>query len=115
VGLDARNGFITTHGWTETATITPVELGLRMAGIGVRHALFTDVSRDGALSGSNVQATIELAQQTTLQVIASGGVATLDELTLLSKSGVVAGAVIGMALYTEQFTLQEAIRLTKQG
>jgi len=115
VGLDARNGFITTHGWTETATITPVELGLRMAGIGVRHALFTDVSRDGALSGSNIQATIELAQQTTLQVIASGGVATLDELTLLSKSGVVAGAVIGMALYTEQFTLQEAIQITQQG
>jgi phosphoribosylformimino-5-aminoimidazole carboxamide ribotide isomerase len=59
-----------------------LQLGLRMAEMGVRHALFTDVSRDGALSGSNVQATIELAQQTTLQVIASGGVATLDELTL---------------------------------
>ncbi|MFZ4826095.1 MAG: 1-(5-phosphoribosyl)-5-[(5-phosphoribosylamino)methylideneamino]imidazole-4-carboxamide isomerase [Phototrophicaceae bacterium] len=115
VGLDARDGFITTHGWTETATITPTALGLRMAEMGVRHALFTDVSRDGALSGSNVQATIELAEQTHLQVIASGGVATLDELMLLAKSGVVAGAVIGMALYTNQFTLQEAIQLTERG
>ena len=115
VGLDARDGFITTHGWTETATITPLELGLRMAEAGVQHALFTDVSRDGILSGANVPATIELAQKSGLQVIASGGVASLTELATLVKSEVVAGAVIGMALYTQQFTLSEAIQLTQQG
>lgn len=115
VGLDARDGFITTHGWTETETITPLELGLRMAEVGIRHALFTDVSRDGILSGANVPATIELAQQSGLQVIASGGVASLAELKTLMESEVVAGAVIGMALYTHQLTLREAIQLTQQG
>ncbi|QPC80956.1 1-(5-phosphoribosyl)-5-[(5-phosphoribosylamino)methylideneamino]imidazole-4-carboxamide isomerase [Phototrophicus methaneseepsis] len=114
VALDARDGKVTTHGWMETSDLTPIEVGQAMAGRGVRHALFTDVSRDGMLTGTNTDATIELAQETGLQVIASGGVATLEELTTLANSGAIAGAVIGMALYTKQFTLVQAIEAVQE-
>jgi len=109
VALDARDGKITTHGWTNTTDTTPAELGRAMAAKGVRHALFTDVSRDGGLQGANIGATIQLARDTGLQVIASGGVTTLEEIRLLARSGAVAGAVIGMALYTGQLNLEAAL------
>lgn len=108
VALDARGGKIATHGWQQTADMTPVELGKQMAALGVKHALYTDVSRDGGLQGVNVAGTVNLARETGLQVIASGGVSLLDDLRALAASGAVAGAVIGMALYERRFTLQEA-------
>lgn len=114
VALDARDGFITTHGWTEKASITPTDLGKLMVKRGVRHALFTDVSRDGKLSGVNIEATVALGRDTGLQVIASGGVSTLDEIKTLAASKHVAGAVIGMALYTDQMTVADAIAATKE-
>ncbi|NDJ61483.1 MAG: 1-(5-phosphoribosyl)-5-((5-phosphoribosylamino)methylideneamino)imidazole-4-carboxamide isomerase, partial [Chloroflexi bacterium] len=86
VALDARDGQITTHGWQQTAAITPVELGIKLAERGVRHALYTDVSRDGQMTGVNLDATIALAQATGLQVIASGGVSTLDDIRQLAAS-----------------------------
>lgn len=109
VALDARNGKVTTHGWTEVSELTPVEVGQAMAARDVRHALFTDVSRDGMLTGANGQATIELADKTGLQVIASGGISTIDELVQLSESGSVAGAIVGMALYQGLFSLEAAL------
>jgi len=109
VALDARGGKVTTHGWQQASEHTPAEVGREMANIGVRHALYTDVSRDGSLEGVNVAATVALAQATGLQVIASGGVSQLRELEQLRASGAVAGAVIGMALYEGRFTLPEAI------
>lgn len=111
VGLDARDGKITTHGWQQTADQTPAELGRQMAARGVRHALYTDVSRDGELSGVNIAATVELARATGLQVIASGGVSTPDDIRKLAESGQVAGAIIGMALYTGQIQLIDAIQI----
>lgn len=110
VALDARDGLVTTHGWTSSTEVTPVELGAAMAARGVRHALFTDVSRDGKLSGVNISATVTLGRQTGLQVIASGGVSTLHEIQQLRDSGHVAGAVIGMALYKGLLTLENALR-----
>ena len=109
VALDARDGVVTTHGWQQKTALTPTEFGLQMRAIGVKHALYTDVSRDGNLSGSNVAATIALGQATGLQVIASGGVSTLEEIRQLAASGSVAGAVIGMALYERRLALSEAI------
>lgn len=109
VALDARGGKIATHGWQQTADMTPVELGQKMATLGVQHALYTDVSRDGGLQGVNLIGTVKLARETGLQVIASGGVSSLDDVRLLAASGAVAGAVIGMALYERRFTLREAI------
>jgi len=109
VALDARNGQVATHGWQQVADITPARLGQAMARAGVRHALFTDVSRDGRLSGVNIGATVALAKDTGLQVVASGGVRSIAEIRTLRESGLVAGAVIGMALYRGQLTLQDAL------
>lgn len=113
VALDARDGLVTTHGWTEKTAMTPVELGVKMAEVGVRHALFTDVSRDGKLSGVNAAATIALGRETGLQVIASGGVTTLAEIEQLCDSGQVAGAVIGMALYEGKLKLVDVLEAAK--
>lgn len=109
VALDARDGKVTTHGWQEISDFTPVELGRAMVLQGVLHALYTDISRDGNLSGVNIDATIALGRDTGLEVIASGGVSTLDEIRLLAKSGYVAGAVIGMALYEGRLKLRDAL------
>ncbi|MCU0512022.1 MAG: 1-(5-phosphoribosyl)-5-[(5-phosphoribosylamino)methylideneamino] imidazole-4-carboxamide isomerase [Anaerolineae bacterium] len=114
VALDARDGKIATRGWTTVTDETPVSLGRAMAARGVRHALFTDVGRDGGLAGSALDETIDLARQTGLQVIASGGVSRLDEITTLARSGAVAGAVIGMALYRGEMTLADALAAAQQ-
>ena len=110
VALDAKNGKVATHGWTELSAFTPVELGARLYARGARHALYTDVKRDGGMSGVNIADTVALGQETGLQVIASGGVSALSQIVQLARSGSVAGAVIGMALYQEQFTLGEALK-----
>lgn len=109
IALDARGGRIATRGWTETTDQTPAAFGAQLAQIGVRHALYTDVARDGLLTGAAVEATIALARETGLSVIASGGVASANEIRALAASGVVGGAVIGMALYTGQLTLPDAL------
>jgi len=113
VALDARDGKVTTHGWQQSAEITPIEFGKQMAALGTIHALYTDVNRDGGLAGSNVAGTITLGRETGLQVIASGGVSTLEEIRQYARSGVVAGAVIGMALYEKRLSLREALEAAK--
>jgi len=113
VALDARDGMVTTHGWTAQTSVTPAELGKAMSQRGVKHALFTDVSRDGKLSGVNIDATVALGQTTGLQVIASGGVMAVDEIRALKASGVVAGAVVGMALYENLLTLEDALEAAR--
>jgi phosphoribosylformimino-5-aminoimidazole carboxamide ribotide isomerase len=113
IALDARNGKVTTRGWQQATEITPVELGKQMVAHGARHALYTDVSRDGQLSGVNVTSTVDLARETGLQVIASGGVSTIDDILLLQKSGSVAGAILGTALYENRIDLEKAIQLAR--
>jgi len=111
VALDARNGKITTHGWQKITALTPAQFGKQLAESGLKHALYTDVSRDGALTGVNVEATIALAHESGLQVIASGGVSSLDDIRQLAQSRAVAGVIIGMALYEKQLTLEEALAI----
>ncbi len=111
VALDARDGWVVTHGWQKLSQWTPTDLGKRFAGDGVRHALYTDVARDGDLSGVNIEGTVKLARETGLAVIASGGVASLDDITGLRMAGNVAGVVIGKALYEHKFMLDDAIRI----
>lgn len=110
VALDARDGQVTTHGWQQISTATPAELGKRLAASGARHALYTDVSRDGELGGVNVAATAELARQTGLSVIASGGVSGLADVIALRAAGGVAGVVLGKALYEGRIDLAEALK-----
>ena len=113
VALDARDGKITTHGWQQATELTPLDYGRFMAQQGVRHALYTDVARDGQLTGSDVERTIALGRDSGLQVIASGGVATVAEITQLAASGTVAGVIIGMALYEGRLTLTEALNAAR--
>lgn len=113
VALDAKDGKVTTHGWTELSEHTPIEFGRMLAKNGVKHALYTDVKRDGSLLGVNIHDTISLGRNTGLAVIASGGVSHMSEIEQLAHSGAVAGAVIGMALYEKKLTLQEALLAAK--
>lgn len=115
VALDAKDGQIATHGWQTTSTLTPTTFGQQIASLGIRHALYTDVRRDGSLTGVNIEDTIALGRDTGLQVIASGGVSTVDEITQLARSGIVAGAIIGMALYEGKLTLQAALEAAQKG
>ena len=113
VGLDAKDGMVATHGWQKVSQVSAVELGHRMAALGVELALFTDISRDGLLSGVNVQATATLADLTGLQVIASGGVANLDDIRALKRHEHygIDGVIIGQALYTNALELPTALEI----
>lgn len=115
VALDARDGKVTTHGWTALSTAAPVDIGSWFFAKGVRHALYTDVKRDGMLSGANIEDTVALARETGLRVIASGGISSAVEIERLAASGVVAGAIIGMALYLNRIALGDALRAARGG
>jgi phosphoribosylformimino-5-aminoimidazole carboxamide ribotide isomerase len=115
VGLDARDGLVATHGWQQTSHLTAVELGRQMAQRGIETVIYTDIARDGMLSGVNISATASLATQTGLQVIASGGVSSIDDIRGLCEvaSMGVAGVIIGRAIYTGDVRLPEAIATAK--
>ncbi len=112
VGIDARKGQVQTHGWKEAAPVTAIELAQRWAGAGVRWAIFTDVARDGMGSGLNLKATTQLALKTGLHVIASGGVASLEDVRQTYKAGL-SGVIIGRALYEGQVALEDALLINQ--
>ncbi|MDU1846519.1 MAG: 1-(5-phosphoribosyl)-5-[(5-phosphoribosylamino)methylideneamino]imidazole-4-carboxamide isomerase [Niallia nealsonii] len=111
IGIDAKNGYVATHGWLSTSEVKAVELGKRFADAGAETFIFTDIATDGMLSGPNVEAIEELAIVTKKEVIASGGVSSMEDLNRLKEIYVkgVGGAIIGKALYEKKFTLQEAL------
>lgn len=101
VGIDARGGMVAVKGWTETSSISAMELALRFEDAGVAAIVFTDIDRDGAMGGVNIDATVDLAFALSTPVIASGGVSSLDDLRALKReqaSGV-EGVIVGRALY----------------
>ncbi|MBM7623290.1 1-(5-phosphoribosyl)-5-[(5-phosphoribosylamino)methylideneamino]imidazole-4-carboxamide isomerase [Sporohalobacter salinus] len=113
VGIDAKNGYVATEGWLETSDTTAVELGKAMQQSGVKRVVFTDISKDGTLTGPNIESTKELAHKTDLKVIASGGVSKLTDieaLIALEKFGV-EGVITGKALYSNNLDLKAAINL----
>ena len=101
VGIDARDGKVAVKGWVETSEITALELALRFEDAGVAAIVFTDIDRDGAMGGVNVDATADLAFALSTPVIASGGLSSLDDIKLLKaeESAGIEGAIIGRALY----------------
>jgi phosphoribosylformimino-5-aminoimidazole carboxamide ribotide isomerase len=111
VGIDARNGEVLVRGWEQQGETTAVELGRAVAQMGVARIIYTDVSRDGMLTGPNVEQTLLLARETGLKVTASGGISTLDDLKRLNelKEFGVDSVIIGKALYERHFTLEAAI------
>jgi phosphoribosylformimino-5-aminoimidazole carboxamide ribotide isomerase len=117
VGIDARNGMVATKGWLETSAVTAIDLAQRMAQQGVAAIIYTDIHRDGTLSGPNLDALRELAESIDLPVIASGGVSSLtDLLSLLSLETLgVTGVIVGRAIYTGDVSLKEAIRAVGSG
>jgi len=108
LAVDARDGFVAVDGWTETTRVAAADLVASFAGVPLAGILYTDVARDGTRIGPNVDATAALASRTTVPVIASGGVGTLDDLRALAQRGV-AECIVGRALYDGVFTLDEAI------
>jgi len=111
VALDARNGRVTVAGWQESTTTTALDLAARVKSWGVRRVQYTDVVRDGTLTGPNIEATAELARTTGLRITAGGGVSSLDDLrrlAVLEPLGI-DEVVVGKALYEKRFTLAEAM------
>lgn len=110
VGIDARDGKVATNGWENVSDISAASLALGMKEIGVKHIVFTDIKRDGMLSGVNVSATADMTKMTGIEIIASGGVGDIKDLKLLDEAGV-KGVIIGKALYEGRINLKEAIEI----
>ena len=108
VGIDAREGVVRVRGWKDRSEITAKELALRMRDFGLDTFIFTDIARDGLGSGLNIPATRELADACNLDVIASGGVRTLEDVQA-ARDAKLAGVVIGRALYEGTINLSEAL------
>jgi len=109
--VDAREDVVAVEGWLEGTSLGPVELGRALRVLGIEECLYTDILRDGTLSGPNIEATHDFARKTGLKVIASGGVGSLADLRALAaleRDGIMA-AIVGRALYEGRFTLEEAI------
>ncbi|OMP68262.1 1-(5-phosphoribosyl)-5-[(5-phosphoribosylamino)methylideneamino]imidazole-4-carboxamide isomerase [Domibacillus epiphyticus] len=116
IGLDAKNGYVATHGWLETSSVKAVDLAKEFADAGAETFIFTDIANDGMLSGPNTEATAELARATAKSVIASGGVSSLDDLRELAKhkGAGLSGAICGKAIYTGRFSVKEALEVAGQ-
>ena len=118
VGIDARDGFVATEGWAETSNIPAAELGARFEDAGVTAIVYTDIGRDGMLSGLNLDQTLDLAAKLTTPVIASGGVGSLSDLAALRRVAEgtrIEGAIVGRALYDGRVKPSEALALFGPG
>jgi phosphoribosylformimino-5-aminoimidazole carboxamide ribotide isomerase len=116
VGIDARDGFVAVEGWAETSQLRAIELALRLEDAGAAAIIFTDIGRDGMLSGLNLEQTVALAERISTPVIASGGVGGLADLAALRQAamatrGAIEGVIVGRALYDGRLTPGEALAL----
>ncbi|HIH45446.1 MAG TPA: 1-(5-phosphoribosyl)-5-[(5-phosphoribosylamino)methylideneamino]imidazole-4-carboxamide isomerase [Candidatus Methanoperedenaceae archaeon] len=106
--LDSRKGEVATHGWAKSSRIAPVELGKKLEELGAGSVLFTHIDKEGLLGGVDPKPTREMAEALRIPVIASGGVASIEDIITIKKTGA-KGVVVGMALYRGRFTLEEAL------
>ena len=115
VGIDARGGKVAVEGWAETSELSAIEMAQRFEGAGVAAIIYTDIDRDGVLKGLNLPATAELAAATSIPVIASGGLAGLGDVRALLRPeyAMLAGAIVGRALYDGRLDATEALALMK--
>lgn len=116
VGLDAQDGFVATDGWAEVSTVKAVDLAKQFRDDGVTSIVYTDIARDGMMQGVNVEATLQLAVEGGIPVIASGGVTNIDDIRALSKvagQGIL-GAITGRAIYEGTLNVAEAQKLADE-
>ncbi len=112
VGIDIRDGFVSIKGWTESSGIEAFEFCEKMQSLGVNTVIVTDISKDGAMSGTNLELYRKLRERFTMNITASGGVSTLDDVAALAETGVY-GAIIGKAYYTGSISIARAIEVAK--
>ncbi|MGV3548154.1 1-(5-phosphoribosyl)-5-[(5-phosphoribosylamino)methylideneamino]imidazole-4-carboxamide isomerase [Rhizobium sp.] len=115
VGIDAKGGKVAVEGWAEASELGIIELAKRFEGAGVAAIIYTDIDRDGILAGINWNSTLELARETSIPVIASGGLASLDDIRRLAEpdARILEGAISGRALYDGRIDPAEALRILK--
>ena len=115
VGIDARGGFVAVEGWAETSQLSALELGRRFEDAGVAALIYTDIARDGALKGLNIEGTLALADALAIPVIASGGLASIADVRRLLQPDCkrLAGAITGRALYDGRIDVAAALALLK--
>lgn len=109
VGIDGKNGMVAVEGWEKVSTIEVSKLCEQMKSYGVKHVVYTDISRDGMLSGPNITNTMTLTKEYQMNIIASGGVSSMEDLQKLKDAGI-KGAIIGKALYEKRIDLSKAIK-----
>ena len=112
VSIDARGGYIATRGWRESTGVTAIELLERMADLGVKRFIYTDIARDGTLTEPSFGAISGLVEKTALPIIAAGGISSVEHIRRLSEMGV-EGVIVGRALYTGDIDLVEALACTR--
>ena len=112
VGVDLKDGFVAIHGWTETSDLSADTFFERMEKLNVKTVICTDISRDGAMQGTNRQLYSELSRKFSVDLVASGGVSSLDDIQTLKQMGLY-GAIIGKAYYTGAVNLKEALEVAK--
>ena len=117
VGIDAKDGIVAVDGWGVSGDVDVITLAKKMKSVGVKTIIYTDISRDGTLSGVNVEATAKLARESGVNVVASGGVRDLDDIRALlpfEKDGI-EGVIVGKSIYTGSLDLKKAIALAREG
>ena len=112
VGIDAKNGYVATEGWLETSDVLFTVLAKEMSRIGVKYIIFTDISKDGTLSGVNAEQLEQINTSCSAEIIASGGVHTIEDIRICKKLGLY-GTICGKSLYSGSLDLKEAISLAK--
>ena len=112
IGIDAREGRVAVQGWVEGSDVTPLELAQKMRAAGAKYIVYTDIARDGMLSGPNLENTRELVEKSGMSIIASGGVSAPEDVERVRDLGC-EGAIIGKALYEGRITLGQALRIAR--
>ena len=115
VGIDARNGKVSTNGWTKDSNISADEFALLAASKGACAIIFTDIDKDGVMSGPNISSTIEIAKKALIPVIASGGISTIEDVIEIKKNEKygISGMICGRAIYDKKINVVDALKVTR--
>ncbi len=114
VGIDAKNGYVATEGWLETSDVHFTDLAKAMSDIGVQYIIFTDISKDGTLSGVNAEQLRQINDCCAANIIASGGVHTIEDIRICKQMGLY-GTICGKSIYSSSLDLKQAVELANKG